>query len=545
MTQNVQKYIIYTLCILFIVSIFLMNSYVPFFSDDMHCTYFGSKNISSLSDIIQLLRYDYIECNGRIIPNLLVMLTVKAGEKTFNVINTLLTFTAVIMLWKTISIKHESCKLLSFLVLIILFLSLSTGIDSLYYWAAGASNYVWTLIPTLVFIMLMGEKFTTSINNALILFLIGCFSGLQHEMYACPIAAAFWTLIIFSRKGKLPISHYSLIIGFTLGMAVVVMAPGNYSRGDAYTFGLGALSRIIKMLYSLRIFYILIILGVISFIKNKERTKNFIRQNALYILIIAYSFVIPFLAATASRAMYTTEIFSLILLIRLIDTCFSPSATIRYSLCTCLVVFLFWFQGAIVQASGEKWSIYKQTVNAYYHQSSNTVVMNDVQCSNPLIEYYTVNMNNILMPSDKSMQLALEKRRLNGKNAEIDDINDNELIKVIPTNIDTSAKGIRIQSVGFINHPQMRYYIMPWKEGILDKINQGRFYALYSIPVINRKLKINYLSNDVQFERAAYEITYKGRRYILLNKKYKHYPFIKLQYMGFNKEAGKKKIEIQ
>lgn len=541
-SDYIKKYTAYILCASLVISIYLMNSYVPFFSDDMHCAYYGSKLADNLKDVIQILCYDYNTCNGRIIPNLMVLLAVRAGENFFNFINTLITAAAFIMLWKTASVRKGKNVLLTFLVLSIGFLSLSTGIDSLYYWAAGASNYVWTLIPTLFFVHIM-ENNKLDKKNIFFVLSLGYILALQHEMYICPIAASYWTVFIL-KKEKFNKSQIFLLTGFTLGTLTVVAAPGNFGRGAVYTIGLGTISRIIKIMYSLRVFYIMLLAIVICYIKNRDRTKLFLRQNAVLVLIIAYSGIIPFLSATASRAVYATDIFSLIVLVRLIEEFSNGHSAINTSLCACLAAFLIWFQGYIVIESKSKWNIYKQAVDSYYHQPSNTVIMDDIQCSNPLIEYYTVNMNNILTPYDKSTQLALQKYRLQGRTVSEDNVSEQDLIKIIPANIDTSNNGKTVPYLMFTNHPQMRYYIMRYKTGIVDKINNGYMYALYEMPITGWKIKINYLKNDVIFERAAYEIEYKGKKYILLNKKYKHYPFIHLLHMGFNTGEPSKKIEI-
>lgn len=520
-----------------------MNSYVQFFSDDLQCTYFENHQINSLSDIFNVLRFDFENVNGRIIPCLLVLLTVRAGEFVFNIVNTIFTVTAFALMWRVVSYKDKENELLSLFLLAIAFLLLSTGVDSLYYWAASASNYVWTIIPSFAFLLLI-EKANLNKISSILLIILGVFLGLQHEIYACPIAGAYW-IVILLRKKKFSAKQWMLFIGFTIGMLIIALAPGNFIRGSVFGTGFGVVGRIVKILYFLRMFYIMIFAVIISFIINRKATINFLRSNVILELIIALGFVIPFLVAGNSRSVYGIELFSLVLLVKLLDGMLSVSKTVNNVITAVAALFLCWFQGSIVYASSIKWGIYNKTVWQYDHQKSNTVVMDDVQCNNSLIEYYTVNMNNILTPYDKANQLALQKARLYGINYANGEAPDSTLIKIIPANIKTMKAKRIIPSLGLADDPQMRYYVMPYKEGVVDKINHGYFYAMYNIPVVNKKLKINYLEGDVDFERAAYDITYEGKRYILLNKKYKHYPFIKLLYMGFNNQQPTNKLEIE
>jgi hypothetical protein len=533
-----------------IVSYYLINTDVPFFSDDLHCLYReNGQRMTGLADAFSILGEEYLRINGRLIPDLLVKIAVFEGDAFFNVFNTLM---MVLLLWMLLRVtrpRHADRRLLCLAELITGLFLLSTGIDSLYYWASGSSNYLWTLIPTLLFLQLLTDARPLQRVPTPFVVLLGVVLALQHEMYACPVVAAMVVWLVL-RRPALDGRTKALMAGYVVGMAVVVASPGNFGRADAYTFGLGAVARVVKIAYSLRLFYVLLALLAVSFCANRKRTRRFVARNLLLFLLLPFTFVIPFLAASGSRAVFSTDVFSLILIVRLTDE-LALNRYVRDVAALLLTVFFIWFQGSIVHDSHIKWHIYRQTVADYCAQRGPQVVMDDYQSSNGLIEYYTVNLNNAFMPNDKANQLALMKYRLEGIKAE-DEARQSDYIRIVPTNMlamldhwnEWDGHLRKINDVGFRRTPLTRYDVMPYDSVVMKKISEGYLYALYDIPLVHKRLKINYLKEELQLNNTIYTVRVKGRQFILSNKKYKHYPFIQLVGFYFNCQLPTAKIEV-
>ena len=238
---------------------YVMNTLVPFFSDDLSSLYVEGQHIAGVSDYFAALRYDYLHINGRLLIDGAVLLVVLLGESVFDVVNTLLFALATGLFFRQIGVGGNAFRKAFFLTLTLLgFLSLSTGVDSLFYWAAGASNYVWALIPTLLFLALMNKRRWLQGRAPVVLLMVGMLLSAYNEMYSFPVCAAYLTYFVFHRQ-ELSRPQLFLLSGFVVGSLAMALAPGNFSRQAFYTVGLGVLPRLVKILYSLRLSYILLL----------------------------------------------------------------------------------------------------------------------------------------------------------------------------------------------------------------------------------------------------------------------------------------------
>jgi|GEM_PF-2112928 len=528
-----------------------MNVIVPFFSDDLLCNYFDGQPISDIKTFFGALANDYLQTNGRLLTDALTKLMVTAGDGVFNVVNTLFYVAAIILLYRCIGTSNAFARPLYLVLIVISLVSLSRGVDNLLYWASGATNYLWALVPTLGFILLMKRSCRGLKGNVVLLYFTGFALSFCNEMYAFPVCAGYLTYGILRRK-RVHRETTALLSGYVLGALLMAFAPGNFGRAAYYTVGLGAVSRLVKMAYSLRITYVMALLIIICRIKYCRETHHFFRLNLLWILFFGYSFVIPYFSATAGRAMFATEMFALVLGLRCIDRVVKGRHG-AWILAFVLLLLFGAFQWFVIRDSRAKWNIYRQTVKTYVQQEENVVIRDDFEGSCPLIDYYTMDLNNIMMPCDKAAKLALMKYKIRGTNATAVEADSADYIKVMPRKVNEQAlmhpeaffvPANRIDGIGFYGRNDLSFFVMPYDKNVLDAINCGRFYALYRIPRTNKRVKINYLSYDVGFERAAQEYTTSTGRYLLLNRNYKHYPLLRLEKMALNKEEPSQKIEL-
>ena len=534
-----------------LVLFYVMNTIVPFFSDDMACTYYDNKPITDAESFLKSLVYDYRFINGRLLIDALVLLFVLAGDAVFNVVNTVCFGLAVYLFYRHIHVRDAASAPFFLVLTLVSFFLLSTGIDSLFYWAAGASNYIWALIPTLLFIQLMEHCHAQPQMSARWLLPAGFLLSMYNEMYSFPVCASYLTCWAF-RWRRLSRPEVLLLSGFVAGSLLMALAPGNLGREMTYTIGLNYVSRIVKMAYSLRLTYLCLLVLAVCCVRHRCETAAFLRRQAVLLLLFSFSFVIPFISATASRAMFATELFALLLTLRLLNE-FSPGRKQQHVATAALFVGFLVFQCAVIRDSAIKWGIYDKAVAEYYHQAGNVVMIDDYQSSNALIEYYTVNLDNIFMPQDKANQLALDKYRQQGRTPREGMADSLDYIKVLPRDVyqaamvhrqDFFVAQNRVDGIGFHTTPTMMYYVMRYDEATLEAIKCGRLYAYYRILGLNRHVKINYLSDDVGFERAAQAYDTAHGRFIVLNKKYKRYPLLQLERIGLNEAEPHSKIEV-
>ena len=142
MKRNFSNIMAITFTIFVIAIFFAINTAIPFFSDDADCAFLNGKQINNVGDIVSTLRFDYYNINGRILCNIAALVSILQGETFFNIANTFFFILAIILLYKTGTKQGEQFKPLTLVITIIGLLILSTGIDSLYYWASGSTNYL-------------------------------------------------------------------------------------------------------------------------------------------------------------------------------------------------------------------------------------------------------------------------------------------------------------------------------------------------------------------------------------------------------------------
>src|SRR5574344_343123 len=549
-----QEYIVAVLFIVIVVFFYLMNVDIPFFSDDDSCMYLFGHRISTAKDLFNAIVFDYKGINGRILCNVTVLLSIMMGETVFNIINTLFFIAVIPLIIIHIGITHKERIWLFFSVATIGFLMLSTGVDSMYYWASAASNYMWAFVFNLLFFLILKKQGRSDIGNKKLL-LLCCVSfilALNNEALICPIAGGLVLYYMFHVK-HLNKGMFFLIASYGIGMLIVVFAPGNFSRMSFEASGLGIIGRMIKIFYFLRITYIMLLMLIILMIKNKTYFLIFLKQNVLLLLMFILAFFIPFVSAASMRGVYGIEIFSLLIILRLIDF-YEMTPFVNFGVAFALSSILVVFQSCVLHDSHIKWGIYQGAMQKYYSQKSNTVMIDDYQSKNPLIGYYTMSLDNMFMPYDKANQYALKKLRRQGLQVNKEEADNILFIKVLASNVYEKAlkkkrsfflSKNKIPGMGFYHDSSLNYSVMPYDRGELDSINKGYMYAIYSISFDrNIRVRINYMLGDVDFERAAFDVQTKYGRYILLNRKFKSYPFLRVERIALSKTLPRGKIQI-
>lgn len=499
-----------------------------------------------------MLCYDY-GINGRLLCNITAILSIMAGEAVFNVVNTIMFVLVIALIVKSVPVSSPSKKPLLTIITLWGLLILSTGADSLYYWASGSSNYLWAFLYNIIFMTLLHRYRCEGVGGVwknILLSVLSFVLALNNEMFVCPISAMLLCYYLLKRSA-LNSTLRCMIVFYVLGTAVVVCAPGNFARETVYTVGLGYFSRIVKIAYGLRVSYVMLFMLVAYVLRNRFGALLFIKRNLLLFGIFGLSFVVPFLAASTGRSLYGIEIWALLIILRLVNEWAVPRWC-NTTMTVCMSVALLAFQGSVLYDSVVKWRIVSGTLEQYYKQDGAQVYIDDYQSACGLTEYYTVDIDNILMPCDKANQYALEKMRKKGEKTVSEYADSLSYIKILPYDV---SKAISSRSMffkpenhigmGLYHSKELMYSVMRYDSLKLDSMTHGHLFALYHVRGFDGvKVKINYLENDIDFERAAYSVDTPYGKFVLLKRKYKRYPMLDLEYFGLNKKTADSKIEL-
>ena len=301
---------------------FILNSFIPLLADDYFSAFLWKgkvalndvsngavKKISSFEDIYAGLKNYYFTWGGRIPGSSPVSFFIWKGKELFNPCNAFL-FTVLIaeVFWLT----HEGMITLEFKPLYIfgIFFALWTFNASFVdtcLWLAGSCNYLWMMVIVLAF-LIPYVRSCFDINAfkdcsrklSVGLFFVGILAGWSHETTNCWIIVvlAYW-LYKSNKEDTLQIWKITGFIGFCMGYALLIFAPGNFSRLQMQQHTSSVIIdsdlldvKLIELLIIL-FFHFVIWYFIISFVfKYKKHTNKFINKATGIYLSLVVSFIV-------------------------------------------------------------------------------------------------------------------------------------------------------------------------------------------------------------------------------------------------------------
>jgi len=195
----------------FAIWLFTLNCLTPYIADDFtYMLSFASKEkIRTVSDIIPSMIEHSQSHNGRILAHSLEQLFLLAPKMAFNVANTLITITFLLLLYRLCNAGKPNVFLFFFIFISIWYSTPVFG--QVFLWQDGALNYLWGYVMSLAFITpyvryYTDEKVVFSHMWQWILFsLFSYFMGTYSEgssFVAIAIGLCMLALAFFSQKTR-------------------------------------------------------------------------------------------------------------------------------------------------------------------------------------------------------------------------------------------------------------------------------------------------------------------------------------------------------
>lgn len=336
--------------VLFYISIgiffYILNVYSPFINDDYIYAFIkGDKTpVLSLSDAIKSQIYDYFHANGRFIIHVIVQYFCGVLGSSFFIICNSIMFTLLCLNF-TYLLKNEfksfvnSNVTLLFVILIMLF-----GVCRIYLDNISCSvNYLWTSTSILLFFIFWEKELNGTEKRTfyyIALSFISIIIGSLQESFSFGVSGALLIYYILKRK-KLKKGSIVLIISFIVGTLMNVLAPSNFIRledsGGIKNDINSLVSRFFSCFYNSEGLLILLIFLIVFYVKNKKECVHFISNNIIIILSIVFNILfIIFIAYNGTHQLTCIELFSIILIIKLIYIC-CINFIIKYNKC----IFIF------------------------------------------------------------------------------------------------------------------------------------------------------------------------------------------------------------
>ncbi|MCL2539748.1 MAG: DUF6056 family protein [Oscillospiraceae bacterium] len=233
------------LFVLFII-ILTLNFLTPLFADDF--AYSGSKNII---DVLDQEYHQYLSWTGRSVAHILVRVFLMPEKLIFNVANSLV-FIGLILLTYLHSRPARKYSLATLIISAALLFEFIPVFGQTVLWLTGACNYLWGTTIILAFLLPYSNALFNETQRAPAggwlraagMFLGGVVAGWCNENTSggCLVLALVFILL---HKKKHKSCEYPLIfgeIGCALGYAFLILAPGNYVRGDTSMYDEGMLN---------------------------------------------------------------------------------------------------------------------------------------------------------------------------------------------------------------------------------------------------------------------------------------------------------------
>ena len=338
------------------------------------------ERVQNVSDLIESSYFHYMNANGRLFPHMTSQaFGVLIGKPVFDVLNAIMFILLVSVVSLLVVGAHRSYWKWWVVVLSGLWLAMpesNTGFFLMTY----ALNYLWSSVVCLTFLWLyiQAESWKTNTFVLLLGSLFAFGAGWSHEGVAVGIAASIafdnlWDMI-HHRVNK---QKMLWAICFCVGAAFLCLSPGNFTRTDA---ALPLYNHLLSFA-RLRVFWIFVLSWCLF-----SRSTTFLRRNYLLLIALSVQMLFMFYAGFRnSRVLWGTELFSLILLLRLI-TAFEKQrifAWVTYALLTLLTIHFGW----LIYRSGKVRQQYDEVISSYL-RSKHGVVYYDLHLESELVTKY-------------------------------------------------------------------------------------------------------------------------------------------------------------
>lgn len=343
--------------LLFLV-FYMLDRFSPFIADDYAYKFFYDENIGGLSivnsilDAVKFQASDYMTHNGRfIVHTLTAYFCGKLGVEWFRIINSFIFILLVYGVLNLIRSEFGIRKIDKYIIAFVLFMFLPCPGMIIFGSIAMCINYLWTACAITYFIILFENvvKRKNACNNVVVkilYFIVALLVGSLQESFSLGISAALFFYYCFHVK-ELKGSVLWIVVGFWLGTLIVTFAPGNFVRLGEVNNVEGGLSisklfsHFSEVIFNAKLFVVLCFLMLIFLFRSKSEFVKFVTVNALYFLTILFCFLVSLIVFSGERQVTCIELFSLILIMKLMFKYCSNIIETNYKLINSFIIVMF------------------------------------------------------------------------------------------------------------------------------------------------------------------------------------------------------------
>lgn len=316
---------------------FLQDRFCALTTDDLFYLAIGGMSggidgvytpVRTLGDIITSQMYDYTHVNGRFIVHCItIWFCCFAGLNLFRLVNTL---AFVLLVWnidRILRYNHHESPYNKYIVAFCLFFLFPVTGEILIGHVATCVNYLWVAWATTSFFILLYKSYgrTYGMSRNILLFVTAAVIGSLQESFSIGVSAALFFYFCF-HYDSFRQSNKFLVFGYWIGTCVLVLAPGNFARLHTVDAGssFGGIVKIIinvGYLVTSSTMLLIMIAGLAAlFYTDRNACKRFLKNNMVLVLAIAFCSLIVAIIFTGPRQYMSIELFSLIIVMKLMHT---------------------------------------------------------------------------------------------------------------------------------------------------------------------------------------------------------------------------------
>lgn len=395
----------YVFVVLVFIGFYLLNRFSVLIGDDFWYCFRGidadgnGLYVSSFYDAVKGQLQAYMTHNGRLIVHTLTSYFCGVlGMTTFTIFNSLV-FSLLFIGILCLSRKDIGYQIWDkYLIIFMLFILMPYPGQIFWGSIAMSVNYLWTSCAIIYYIILYEniKKHEVKYNvfENIMLFIGAMLLGSLQESFTIGLSGALFLYYCFHLKEFRGTVVY-IVTGFWIGTAIVVLAPGNFVRLEEVNNAsnvsvlMSSLSNFARLFVDTKLLIVWLLLYCVLLVKDKLRFYDFYKENFIFIWSIILNASIVLISYSGERQLTCIELFSLILIVKLLFYLFeSHWKEMGYIYCIlasliCLLVY---------------YPIYNYRKLAYdaYQELENSDVVNHTIVNRSYIDTYRRSRSNML-----------------------------------------------------------------------------------------------------------------------------------------------------
>ena len=242
---RVRMVLFFALLVLIGGVMYLLNLHTPLLMDDYDYSFSWAtgERIGGIADVFASQAAHYKLWGGRSVVHAIAQGFLFMEKFVFNVANTLMYLMLLLEIYVLARPKNRSwCWEILLLAHGILFTAVPF-FGTVFLWLTGACNYLWgtvlALLPLVIARSAQENGFFSRSWHGWMAVPVCFFAGWTNENTACGVFAVIFVLLLAEalEHRRVPAWRWAALIAQAAGVAVMLLAPGNFSRASAYESG--------------------------------------------------------------------------------------------------------------------------------------------------------------------------------------------------------------------------------------------------------------------------------------------------------------------